>query len=66
MELYKLVVRDSNGQVKQIHELHLPDIESYIGIETGRGYSVTVTQLRPNPVERPETCGTSGHTDRVV
>jgi hypothetical protein len=46
MDLYKLVVRDCNGKVKQIHEIYTTDIGPYVEAECLKGYSVTVTKLK--------------------
>jgi hypothetical protein len=63
LNLYKLVVRDKNGQVQQIHECYRDEVEGRIVEETEKGFSVTATLLEKNKIVRPESCGVSGYKD---
>lgn len=45
MDLFKLVARDKNGKVMQIHELYKPDVERILFAELEKGNSVTVSKL---------------------
>lgn len=61
MKLYKLVVRDKFGQVKQVHEVYFDDILDKMGDVLDLGFSVTVTELvTEEGVRRLESCGSSG------
>lgn len=59
--LYKLVVRNKYGQVQQIHECYQDEILKHIIEETEEGFSVTITELQPNTISRPESCGVSSY-----
>lgn len=45
LDRYKLVVRDKNGKVVQIHEVYRGDIDRYVQAEVSGTNSVTVTKL---------------------
>lgn len=49
LDLYKLVVRDKNGKVLQIHETYRNDIHRVVQAELDKGdefTSITITRLR--------------------
>ena len=43
---YKLVVKDKNGKVQQIHETYREYITQVLITELDKGFSVTVTELK--------------------
>lgn len=45
-ERYKLVVRNNDGKVQQIHEVYRNDIPRYLMAELDKGFRVTVTELK--------------------
>lgn len=46
LDRYKLVVKDKNGKVIQIHEVYRNDITRKMMPELDSGHRVTVTQLK--------------------